>query len=130
MFGMWNVRDVGCSSCGMWDVECLPGCGMLIYKMPIFKWPRMIRFKFHLRTSLILLTEILFTDLEGSLDLHSLYFIPQFKISSFQQESLKYFKIFFAKIELPLLLRCNFLFPRCSSTILLLSTKSIVSCSQ
>ena len=24
MFGMWNVRDVGCSGCGMfgmWDVE-------------------------------------------------------------------------------------------------------------
>ena len=50
----------------------------------IFKWPRMIRFKFILRTSLILLTEILFTDLEGSLHLHSSYFIPQFKISLFQ----------------------------------------------
>ena len=40
MFGMWDVRDVGCSVCGMfgmWDVRyvgCLPGCGMLIYKMP------------------------------------------------------------------------------------------------
>ena len=87
---MWDVGDVGCSGCGilgMWDVRdvrFLPGCGMLIYKMPIFKWLRMIRFKFHLRTSLILLTEILFTDLEGSLDLHSSYFILQFKISSFQ----------------------------------------------
>ena len=50
MFGMWDVQDVGCaecgvlgmcdvedvecSGCGMWDVGCLPGCGMLIYKMP------------------------------------------------------------------------------------------------
>ena len=50
----------------------------------MFRWPRMIRFKFILRTSLIFLTEILFTDIEGSLDLHSSYYIPQFKISSFQ----------------------------------------------
>ena len=45
MFGMWNVRGVGfryvgCSGYGMfgvWDVRdvgCLPGCGILIYKMP------------------------------------------------------------------------------------------------
>ena len=37
MLGMWDVRDVGCSVCrmfGMWDVGCLLGCGMLIYKMP------------------------------------------------------------------------------------------------
>ena len=34
MLGMWGVRDVGCSGCGMWDVGCLLGCGMLIYKMP------------------------------------------------------------------------------------------------
>ena len=37
MFWMWDVGDVGCSECrmcGMWDVECLLGCGMLIYKMP------------------------------------------------------------------------------------------------
>ena len=37
MFGMWDVQDVGCLGCGMfgkWDVGCLPGCGMLIYKMP------------------------------------------------------------------------------------------------
>ena len=30
MFGMWNVRDVGCSGCGMfgmWDVPDV-GCGM------------------------------------------------------------------------------------------------------
>ena len=50
----------------------------------ICKWPRMVRFKFLLRTSLILLTETLFTDLEGSLDLHSSYLIPQFTLSSFQ----------------------------------------------
>ena len=34
---MWDVRNVGCSGCGMfgmWDVGYLPGCGMLIYKMP------------------------------------------------------------------------------------------------
>ena len=30
--GMWNVRDVKFS---MWDAGCLPGCGMLIYKMPL-----------------------------------------------------------------------------------------------
>ena len=40
MLGMWYVRDVvcsdvGCSGCRMWDVGCLPGCGMLIYKMPL-----------------------------------------------------------------------------------------------
>ena len=37
MFGMWDVWDVGCSGCGMfgmWDVGCLLGCGMLIYKIP------------------------------------------------------------------------------------------------
>ena len=38
MFVMWDVGDVecwdkGCSGCGMWDVSCLPGCEMLIYKM-------------------------------------------------------------------------------------------------
>ena len=21
MFGMWDIRDVGCSGCGMWDVD-------------------------------------------------------------------------------------------------------------
>ena len=42
---MWDVGDVECSGCGilgcgvleMWhvrDVGYLPGCGMLIYKMP------------------------------------------------------------------------------------------------
>ena len=34
MFEMYDVRDVGCLGCGMWDVGCLPGYGMLIYKMP------------------------------------------------------------------------------------------------
>ena len=34
MFGMWDVWNVGCSGCEMWDLGCLPGCGMLIYKMP------------------------------------------------------------------------------------------------
>ena len=34
MLGMLDVRDVGCLGYGMWDVACLPGCGMLIYKMP------------------------------------------------------------------------------------------------
>ena len=35
MFGMWDVRDVGCQGCGvfgMWDVRDV-GYGMLIYKM-------------------------------------------------------------------------------------------------
>ena len=36
MFGMWNVRDVVGFGCGMSDVECLPSCGMLVYKMPFF----------------------------------------------------------------------------------------------
>ena len=40
---MWDVRDedvqdVGSSGCGMCDVGCLLGCGMLIYKMPFTKW--------------------------------------------------------------------------------------------
>ena len=33
---MWYVQDVGRSGCGMfgmWDVGCLLGCEMLIYKM-------------------------------------------------------------------------------------------------
>ena len=34
MFRMWDVRDVGSLEFGMWDVGCLPGCGMLIYKKP------------------------------------------------------------------------------------------------
>ena len=33
MLWMWDVRDVGCLGYGMWDVECLPGCGMFICKM-------------------------------------------------------------------------------------------------
>ena len=33
MLGVWDVRDLGCSRCRMWDVGCLQGCGMLIYKM-------------------------------------------------------------------------------------------------
>ena len=33
IFGMWDVRDVGCLGCEMWEVGCLPGIGMLIYKM-------------------------------------------------------------------------------------------------
>ena len=39
MLGMWDVPDVVCSGCAMFrmwyveDVGCLPGCGMLIYKM-------------------------------------------------------------------------------------------------
>ena len=49
MFGMWNVWDAGCSGCEMfrtWDVRdvrdvrdvgCLPGCRVLIYKMPFAK---------------------------------------------------------------------------------------------
>ena len=31
IFGMWDVRDVGCSGCGMfgmWDVECGMFAGM------------------------------------------------------------------------------------------------------
>ena len=37
MFKMCDVGDVRCLGCGMfgvWDAGCLPGCGMLIYKMP------------------------------------------------------------------------------------------------
>ena len=34
MFRMWDIWGVGCSGCGMWDVGCLPGCRMLISKMP------------------------------------------------------------------------------------------------
>ena len=33
IFGMWDVRDVECLGCEMWEVGCLPGFGMLIYKM-------------------------------------------------------------------------------------------------
>ena len=42
MLGMWNVGDVGYFGYGMWDVGCLPGCWMLIYKMSLiddlFSW--------------------------------------------------------------------------------------------
>ena len=37
MLGILDVKDARCSGCGMfrmWDVECLLGCGMLVYKMP------------------------------------------------------------------------------------------------
>ena len=43
MLGMWDCGDEGCWGCGMFgiwdvgDVGCLPGCGMLIYKMPPLK---------------------------------------------------------------------------------------------
>ena len=33
---MWDVWDVGCLKCGMLDVGCLLGCGMLVYQMPSF----------------------------------------------------------------------------------------------
>ena len=36
MFRMWDVRDVGCLGCGMLDVQCLLGCGILVYQMPSF----------------------------------------------------------------------------------------------
>ena len=36
MFRMWDVWDVGCLGCGMLDVECLLGCGILVYQMPSF----------------------------------------------------------------------------------------------
>ena len=52
MFGMWDVQDVGCLGCVMWDVGCLPGCGMLIYKMPNFMTRK-------------LNTRLLFTDRES-----------------------------------------------------------------
>ena len=32
VFGMWDVRDMGCLGYSMCDVECLQGCGMLITK--------------------------------------------------------------------------------------------------
>ena len=44
MLGIWEVWDMACSGCGvseMWevrDVGCLPGCGMLIYKMSLFSY--------------------------------------------------------------------------------------------
>ena len=34
MSEIWDVGGVGCSGYGMRDVRCLPGCGILIYKMP------------------------------------------------------------------------------------------------
>ena len=34
MFVMWDVCDLGFLGCGIWDVRCLLGCRMLIYKMP------------------------------------------------------------------------------------------------
>ena len=34
MFRMWDVRDVRCLGCWVWDVVCLLGCEMLIYKIP------------------------------------------------------------------------------------------------
>ena len=62
----------------------------------------MIRFKFLLRTSLILLTEIIFTDLEGSLIyIHHI----SFHSSKYHRFNRNPFKLFFAKIELPLLLK-------------------------
>ena len=41
MLGMWDIQYAGCSRCemlGMWDVRDVRdvGCGMLIYKMPIW----------------------------------------------------------------------------------------------
>ena len=38
VFGMWDDEDVGCSEYGMWDMGCLLGCEMLIYKMPKLFW--------------------------------------------------------------------------------------------
>ena len=68
----------------------------------MFKWPRMTRFKFLLQTSLILLTEIIFTDLEGRLIyIHHI----SFHSSKYHHFNRNPFKIFFAKIELPLLLK-------------------------
>ena len=34
MFEMYDEPDMGQWECGMWDTGCLPGCRMLIYKMP------------------------------------------------------------------------------------------------
>ena len=34
MFRIWDVRDMGCSRCGMWELGDLMKCEMLIYKIP------------------------------------------------------------------------------------------------
>ena len=34
MLGKWDVGKVRCLGCRLWDVGCLPGCGMLNFKMP------------------------------------------------------------------------------------------------
>ena len=36
MFVMWDVGNVGCLRCGMLDVGCLLGCGMMVYQIPLF----------------------------------------------------------------------------------------------
>ena len=39
ILGMLGVQDVGCWGCKMfrmWDIGCFLGCGMLVYKMPLF----------------------------------------------------------------------------------------------
>ena len=41
MFKMWDIGDVGSLGCNMWDVRCLLGCAMLVYKISVFqkeKW--------------------------------------------------------------------------------------------
>ena len=56
--------------------------------------------------------------------------IQQLKNSTSQKFDRKNFDKVFAKIVFPLLFKCNFFFPKCSSLILLFSIHSIFVCEQ
>ena len=58
MFVMWDVWDVGYLKCGMLDVGCLLGCGMLVYQMPSFVAVKVLK---DLLKLLTLLTFLQFT---------------------------------------------------------------------
>ena len=93
----------------------------------------MIRRKFLLRTDFKLLKEGSSDEISSLSDLYSSDSTiqkKQFKNSTFQKLDRKNFNKLFTKIVFPLLFKCNYFFPKCSSLILLFSIYSIFVCEQ
>ena len=90
----------------------------------------MIRRKFFRSTGFKLLKEGSSDEISTLSHLYFSHSTKQFKSSTSQKLDRKSFNKLFAKIVFPLLFKCNFFFPKCSSLILLFSLYSIFVCEQ
>ena len=102
----------------------------------MFKWAITIRFKFSCLITLTFFSEMLFVkrlipDANSCWDPYSVWKSQtELKSSKIQNYDRKYFTKLLAKTEFPRLFRWRFLFPKYSSSMLLLSIKSIGFCWQ